>query len=212
LSTIITLTGITGSGKTTIARALLETLPDTRMVPSLTTRAPRPSDLPGEYRHPTRSEMAKLRARKTRGDQELLWTRDRDNGTKTYATAREDVLEALSSEGGYRIMILVPDVLRILYWFIVEDQELPDESFVPFFIRAPAIKVLRERVRARGQDPADFETVWYDEKNWEAEARQTSIGFTMIDNTEDGIATAVEQIRNRLNFPFSFKRARKNLG
>jgi guanylate kinase len=211
LGTIITLTGVSGAGKTRITAELLKALPDARMIPSFTTRAPRASDLPGEYRYVTTTEMDALRMRKN-GQKKLLWTRERDGGKKTYATARADIMDELSRDGGYGIMILVPDVLRILYWFIVEEQGYADQYFVPLFIRAPDADELRQRVRERGQDPAEFESVWHEERNWEADARRSPMGFTMIDNTQTGIATAVEQIRNRIESPFSLTRARQKRG
>lgn len=55
---ILTLTGASGAGKTTIAGELLKKLPvDARMVPSYTLRKfrkPRSTDLPGEYKHVSR--------------------------------------------------------------------------------------------------------------------------------------------------------------
>lgn len=49
---ILTLTGASGAGKTTIARILLKELPlDVMMVPSYTTRKPRESDIEGECKY-----------------------------------------------------------------------------------------------------------------------------------------------------------------
>lgn len=48
---IITLSGPSAVGKTTIARELLQANPEWKLLISLTTRGPRPSDIPGEYKY-----------------------------------------------------------------------------------------------------------------------------------------------------------------
>ena len=52
MGTIVSLTGVTGAGKTTVARNLGYLLGEkATMVESITTRSKRPSDLPDEYQY-----------------------------------------------------------------------------------------------------------------------------------------------------------------
>ncbi len=198
MSTTITLSGMTGSGKTTIARELLRELPDAFMVPSTTDRLPRPDDIPGEYDYLTKPEMQdlKLRSRGTRKDKiRTLWTEERKSG-HSYVTI-QDVVEAAIARDGYGIMILVPTRVETLYYYL-EHQREESASLIPFFIKSPGLGLLRDRVSSREQNIADFEAVWPEEQAWEAFARKSVAGFTFIDNDEDGVEAAVSKIVQQL--------------
>lgn len=210
--TMLALSGMTGSGKTTIARALLQELEGSFMVPSTTDRKPREDDLPNEYEYLTKSEMAELkeRARGTRKNKiRTLWTEERPSG-HSYVTRHDAVEAALARKDGYGIMILVPRRVETLYWYL-EYQRETSVALIPFFIRSFGLDVLRERVSTRTQNIADFEKVWPEERDWEALARRSVAGFTFIDNSGEGVAEAIGQIKNRLDWE-NDRRSRARVG
>jgi guanylate kinase len=160
------------------------------MVESITTRDRRPTDLPGEYRYIDRRTAEQI----TR-DEKLLWTNE--HAGHLYVTAARTVEEALRRTTGQEIMILVPGVMQRLKEFVIAIDG-SSQNLVLFFIKAPALETLRERVRQRGQDPTVFEERWRREADWEGEAKRSSIGYTFIDNPEGHPEKAIEQILEHL--------------
>ena len=57
---IWSLTGSSASGKTTIARLIIEEVPNAKPLQSVTTRAVRASDIPGEYEYVNEMEFDRL--------------------------------------------------------------------------------------------------------------------------------------------------------
>lgn len=89
---ILTLTGASGAGKTTIARELLKKLPvDTQIVVSYTTRKPRGVDIPGEYKH-----ISKFRFWFLKKIGSFLWTFDLHGNS--YGTTKRWVAKALKDD------------------------------------------------------------------------------------------------------------------
>src|SRR3989344_3629192 len=98
---IITFTGVSGAGKTTIAKSL-----GFPLILSTTTREPRPSDLAGEYEY---LEQDDFDYEKAWGS--FLWAKE--YGGNHYGTKSEIVDKALASPVTHT-MILVPEVLPLL--------------------------------------------------------------------------------------------------
>lgn len=91
---IISITGPSGVGKTTLARELLRTHPDWGIVVSITTREPRPSDLRGEYRYISHEEFEEREAR-----EEFIWAAE-VHGIRN-GTLFASIDEALEQEGAF---------------------------------------------------------------------------------------------------------------
>lgn len=103
---IITLSGASGVGKTSVAWSLLSLSLGLRMVESHTTRKPRVSDLKGEYHHVDGRAFDILSRSRV-----FAWTAE--SGHTRYATSRKALREAV--ECNYpRLMILVPERARTL--------------------------------------------------------------------------------------------------
>ncbi|MBD3251876.1 hypothetical protein GF380_05515 [Candidatus Uhrbacteria bacterium] len=66
---IVTFTGASGSGKTTIANAILERVPSAQLLTSNTTRNPRPTALPRVDSYLDRERFEQMEA-----DGHFLWT------------------------------------------------------------------------------------------------------------------------------------------
>jgi len=184
---IVTFTGPSGAGKTTIVRELLKRHPEWKMIVSLTSREPRcgeDGDLPGEYRCNV-SKKEFLRIRKAGED---LWIESAHGNM--YATLKTDVLNALSSKGLSLMQILPVSIPKI--------REYVPGRVLSIFVLPPGEEELRRRLEKRGESPEQIEKRIADCRKWEEEARSSGIPYEFIRN--DGtIAEAVEKIEQIIN-------------
>src|ERR1051325_91202 len=100
MTRILTLTGASGSGKSTIAKEILKS-PAFSLIVSFTTRGTRPTDLNGEYKCIATDEFLKL---KSRGH--FLWTMKLRGDN--YGTLKYSIDLALESHTKTSVMILIP--------------------------------------------------------------------------------------------------------
>lgn len=186
---ILTLTGPSGAGKTTIARRLLRHRHDMRLIVSLTTRKARTGDIEGEYRYGVSpAEFARLSR-----EGAFLWSVSAHGNT--YGTLRASVDDALRSPG-WSLMILIPDAVRKLV-------AASDGRGVvrPFFIMAPGEDALAARMRKRGDDEGSIASRMADCRTWEFQARDSGLGYTFVPNIEPvhGVDRAVTYILGELS-------------
>lgn len=175
---IVTFTGASGTGKSTLARAL-----GFPFVLSTTTRASRPSDNPGEYEYVPQNYFEEMKRCKG-----FIWSIP--FGSSWYGTKHQPVNHALMSQN-YSLMILVPEVIPKLLVYAGTD------AILPFYIRSLPEEVLRVRLEKRG-DPADsIERRLKESKDWDAEAESSWIPYVFITNNGT-IEGAVEQVRRYL--------------
>ncbi|MBI2674141.1 MAG: hypothetical protein HYX22_00150 [Candidatus Yanofskybacteria bacterium] len=176
---IVTFTGPSGAGKTTIIGELLKKHPRWKMVLSLTSRESRGGDLPGEYRcNVSRKEF--LRIRKEKRD---LWIESVHGNM--YATLKVDVVNALLSEG-LSLMNLMPVSVRKI-------RAYASGQVRSIFILPPSEKELRRRLVKRGELPEQIDKRIADCKKWEEEARLSDIPYEFVKN--DGtVEEAVERV------------------
>ena len=176
---IATFTGVSGTGKTTIVKKLLEG--DFRLIPSTTTRNPRESDLPSEYRYLSFEEFDRL------GEEgEFLWTTE--YAGQFYGTPYRVVQEAFKHDET-SAMILVPEVVPLLRGYT--------DRVLSIYVRSPPEEVLRERLGARGDTVENIERRLADVRVWETQAEESDIPYQFI--TNDGtIDETVEQVRRIL--------------
>lgn len=131
---ILTLTGVSGTGKTTVCKELIENHDCTFLV-SITTREKRDSDLEGEFEYLSEEDFLKEKAA-----DKFLWTSYHYGNW--YGTRKADIINALYSDT-ISLMILVPDVVPILHQYAGDDvlslfmEDLPQET-------------LRKRMEERG--------------------------------------------------------------
>ncbi len=193
---IITLTGASGAGKTTIARELLEKIPiNSQMVPSHTIRKlrkPRPTDLPSEYKHVTRFWFWLLKVTGA-----FLWTVYPHGNS--YGTTKRWVAKALKDNNEVYIMILFSDAVKNLREFALEKSILG--QVYSFYIYSPSQEVLRKRLEKRGDSLEEIEKRLSDCLKWDQDALNSGIPYEFVKN-DTTIEEAVVEIKNRFLVKF----------
>jgi guanylate kinase len=170
-SIIVTLSGASGVGKSTIARELLRKK-DFTLVPSNTTRKPRESDLPGEYNYLTESQFDDIGT--------FAWQVN-VHGIRV-GTRTDDLDSALAAFSGISLMLVTPDTLRTLLDYAPQEQE----RVYAIYLYVRSRKLLLERLRGRGSE--DEQTIarrLEDCKEWDKKAKESGLPFHFVSN--DGI-------------------------
>lgn len=189
---IVTISGASGVGKTTIERGLLNRLANAAVVVSVTTRERRENDNPGEYIYASRRLfwlLEKLGA--------FLWTVD-VHGNK-YGTSKRSVKKALKRYDDISVMILVPDRVNNLLEYVKEHGGI-EGSVISFYIISPHPEILRERLIARGDSKSEIEKRIQECKKWDLEAlsSRSDSSYIFIRN-DDKIENAVEDMIYHIN-------------
>ncbi len=187
---IVTLTGVSGAGKTTIANHLLTGLPKAKRVVSYTTRKSRETDPSGEYAHLSHNDFMKMDM-----SGRFLWTVQVHGDT--YGTAVKSVDEALSDGGTVYVMVLVSvriDILRSYAQATAKGNKIKS-----FYVLSPRPEVLRERLEKRGDDKESIESRLADCVEWDSTARNSTIPYVFVKNDKD-IETVVDEITSLLSF------------
>ncbi len=183
---IVTFTGASGSGKSSIAKELLKCSGSDlsyKLVVSVTTRSSRESDLPGEYECISLDGFA---ARDENGA--FLWKAD--YAGNRYGTMRQSIDDALDGSS-LSMMILVPETVPLLRGYTGNDKVLS------FFVQSPDAAILRQRMELRGDTPDNIARRLSKDDEWEQVARSSGIPYVYIQNDGE-LEETVEQVRNYL--------------
>lgn len=177
---IVTLTGPSGAGKTTIVGKLLEMDPGQAMIKSRTSREIRSSDLPGEYECNVPPKKF-LQRRK-----EFLWVESAHGNL--YGTLRADVDQVL------RVATL--SFMQLLPKTVKDIRAYAPGRVLSVFILPPNEEELRRRLKARGDSPEAIERRISDCKKWEEDARRSDIPYEFVrnDGTIEETVRRVEQV------------------
>lgn len=170
MAVIISLSGASASGKTTIARSVLGAIPGSRMLLSVTTRARRPSDIPGEYRYVSHEEFAELETQDA-----FLWS-VAVHGNK-YGTLTGTAHDACERDTHVAILT-IPAAERLMGYL---KARCPGTRFIPLYLKAAGEAQLRERLRVRGDSEEDIAIRIEECKTWDALAARSSVPFHSID-------------------------------
>jgi guanylate kinase len=138
MANIIALTAPSGSGKTTIARRVLEAFPEMKFSVSATTRPRRPGEKDGVHYHFV--SEAKFRQYIQHG--ELIEYEEVYPG-RFYGTLRREV---------ERVAHDFPVLLDIDVQGAQHVKNLYKNNVLTLFIRPPSLEVLAERLRSRGTE------------------------------------------------------------
>ena len=140
MSDLFVISAASGTGKTSLVKALLESLPNLVASVSSTTRVPRPGEINGIHYHFTeRHHFEQLLA----DDAFLEHAHVFGN---LYGTSRTAVMERLAAG---------MDVILEIDWQGARQVRATFPNAVSIFILPPSRAVLRQRLQGRGQDQTD---------------------------------------------------------
>ena len=166
---IVTITGCSGTGKSTVGQTLLDVLAgNLRRVESYTTRDPRPTDGEGEYEYVSEKDFLELEKAR-----HFLWVAGHTG--KRYGTTKAS-LDFFKDEEQYGLMFLVPSVLPTLLSYVGGNRVLP------FFFVRPPHRELERRLIERGDTAQQISDRMDAEIDWDMEARHSGIPYRFIDS------------------------------
>lgn len=185
---ILVLSGVSGAGKTTIARNFIEKFPNSSLVRSYTTRERRESDIPGEYRYLPGWLFWFLEKMGF-----FIWTVDIFGDR--YGTLRRSVKRGLRSRHDVCVMIIYGKVAELLDYA----RELGSEEFViPVYIPAPQPDVWKMRLEDEGYNEFRIAKCLKDCKRWDSDASASGLPYIFIRNDLD-VSIAVGSISEIVN-------------
>jgi guanylate kinase len=184
---LLTITGPSASGKTSLARALMTRVPAMTMLRSTTTRASRPSDLLGEYRYVDQAEFDRLI-----DEHAFLWIVE-VHGNR-YGTLKEDV--RLATESGDIVLgILTVGATKELRGYL---QTLgKEEELMSVYLDIADEELLLKRLMKRGDSREDIEMRINQCRTWAAERDASGVPYITYDASESS-ETLSEEVIARL--------------
>lgn len=163
---ILTLTGASGAGKTTLAKELIRLLPSAELSPGCTTRAMRPNETAADVHHLSPEKFNEMRERG-----EFLWAVEVHG--HWYGTLKSVVVSGLTAPGHCLLLALTSDVLPTLKGFAAEFG--PSEAVRSIYVLSPAATTLRHRLSAREIDKESIERRLVDCRLWDRDASSSGL-------------------------------------
>jgi guanylate kinase len=181
---ILTFTGASGAGKTTLVDALMQNRPELERVISCTTRPRRESDPKGEYAYLSDDEFKMYRQKNA-----FLW--EGEYASQRYGTLKKSVSDALEAKYP-RIMTLTPDKTALL-------RSLHPSQVLSFLIVCPQEDVIRERLLDRGANPSDIERRIASNRETEKHVSDSSVSYIRISTLKRTTAQSLAALLKILN-------------
>lgn len=186
---ILTVTGPSASGKTSLARALRLQIPGAVVLNSTTTRGPRPSDLPGEYRYETQEGFSKLKQ-----EDAFIWTVE-VHGNR-YGTRKDDVDAVMHDR--FAIGILTIDAVAKLREYLGERGAL--DKLLSVYLDIVDERMLHARLNKRGDSKEDIELRINECRSWAKQRDASGVPFMILDAREDSSFLA-QKVIDTINNP-----------
>lgn len=169
--------GPSGSGKSSLCAALLESAPNLHLSISCTTRNPRPGETNGrEYHFLSLDEFAAQRD----AGAFLEWAKvhsnyygTRESDVRALLEQGEDVLLEIDWQGAAQVAAKIPEAFRI-------------------FILPPSVEALRERLIGRGQDDVSI----VEARVAAAEAEMAHAGEAHVKIINESFDIALDELRD----------------
>ena len=186
---ILSLTGPSGVGKTTLMHNLLRALPNAKPLVSYTTRAPRPSDEPGEYSYITQEEFDTMAIHR-----EFSW--EAHAYINHYGTRKVDLDAALDDSATIFMPVLVLSAVKKLHEYA--DHAGKVQNLRSMYIWIEDESELRSRFKERGDKPEEAEARIQECRSWNAEAKDLGVPFIYLEaqkKREDILADALAHLK-----------------
>lgn len=185
---ILSITGPSGVGKTTLMHNLLKALPRAKPLISYTTRDPRPTDEPGEYAYISPEKFEQME----RGG-EFLWTASAY--VNRYGTRKADIDAALNDLETTHMPMLVLSAVKTLYEYAKETGKTG--ALRSMYIHIDDEAELRSRFKERGDKPEEAEARIQECRTWNEEAKNLGVPFIYLEaqkRREDILADALSHL------------------
>lgn len=170
---IVSITGPSGVGKTTLLHNLLKEIPEAKPLISYTTRPPRPSDEPGEYAYISRDEFEAMSAAG-----EFLW--EARTYKNLYGTKKADIDRALSE--GFYFPVLVVSAVKTLHEYAATVGKAQNAHYLYIHIDDEA--ELRKRFKERGDAQEEVDARIKENKDWNEQAAASGVPFIYLPATK----------------------------
>lgn len=171
---ILTITGPSGVGKTTLLHNLLKAYPEAYALESVTTRAPRPTD-EGSYVYVNEEKFKKMEEQG-----EFLWTVSPHG--KRYGMRKEPLDKALAE--GLAVSILVIEAVEKLHAYAQKG------AVRSFYVEIDNEEDLRKRFQSRGDMTVEqVEARILECRSWNERAKSSSVPFEYLNGatTREGL-------------------------
>lgn len=194
---MIVLCGRNGSGKTTVAKKLIEEY-GYRKFPSTTTRAPRLSDLPGEYEHVSPEEFLHRQGKN-------LFAWHVSHAGASYGTERERLRTALLQKEAHWVDIVVPAATDMHEAYAREAGASlfgKDQNVFYFYLWVASEETLRGRIVRRGESRAEAYIKLRASREFNEEVRkinQRSGRFSIVESEHQDVARTTHEILSVVN-------------
>ena len=185
---ILSITGPSGVGKTTLMHNLLGVLPGAKPLTSVTTRSPRPTDEPGEYEYVSQEEFDAIADAGA-----FLW--QARAYINRYGTRKAIIDEALASPTLY-LPALVIDAVKTLHAYAAEVGKT--EAVRSLYLHIQDESELRARFTERGDKPEEAEARIAECRSWNKNAKESGVPFIYLEATktrEEIVENALVQLR-----------------
>lgn len=177
----IVITAPSGSGKTTIVKKLLEQIPELEFSISATTRSKRTHEVDGkDYYFFTVSEFEQAIEKEEFIEWEEVYP------GKFYGTLKKEIIRIKNQKKLAALDIDVQGALNL--------KKKYGEQLIAFFIKAPSLEVLKERLIARGTESPNDVEIRLTKAKYELQF-ENRFDFVIIN---DNLENAVNQIINKL--------------
>lgn len=189
---IITISGASGAGKSTIVKAQLNWIPGlVTLVSSTTTRNKRPADLPSEYEYVTRPEFDAYEAEGT-----FLWSVE--VGGEKYGTKKTILDEALFQDKKIGLMIVTPDTVPILKRYASKRFGYHDGVYSIHIVTVTYKDKLSSRMQKRGDSQDAIAKRLEDSDKWDKWALKHYRFFDLFITNEESMKETASFILQKI--------------